>query len=349
MSAAPFQEVTTRPFSDQKPGTSGLRKKTRVFMQPHYLENFVQSVFDTLREEDEIDFGRETLVIGGDGRYYNGVAIQRIVRMAAANGFGGIMIGRGGLLSTPAMSAVIRGSGVLGGLLLTASHNPGGAEADFGIKYNVRNGGPAPEGVTEQIYRHTLKISRYRTVDHADIDLDQIQGRLVGNMRVMIFDPLEEYTRLMAQLFDFERLHRLFHGGFRLLFDAMYGITGPYAQRIFEQHLGAPTGTVIRATPLEDFGGLHPDPSLLHAAELARRMMVEEAPDLGAACDGGWRQKSDSRSALFRAPRGLPGGYYRARPELHPGISQWSQRRCPLHAHQHRGGPGRGSFRDSLP
>jgi phosphoglucomutase len=278
--------VPTTPFDGQRPGTSGLRKKTRVFMQPGYLENFVQSVFDAVRAITGADFASETLVVGGDGRYFNREAVQTIVRMAAANGFGGILVGRGAILSTPAVSAVIRRRGALGGLVLSASHNPGGPEEDFGIKYNVRNGGPAPEAVTERIYRETTEITRYLTVEHPDLDLEREGEVMVGSTRVNIIDPLEDYSAVMEELFDFDALSALFRGGFRMAFDAMNAVTGPYARRILEERLGAPAGTVLNGTPLEDFGGHHPDPNLVHAAELVRRMTGPDAPDFGAACDG---------------------------------------------------------------
>ena len=278
--------VPTSPFPDQRPGTSGLRKKTRIFMQPHYLENFVQSVFDAVREFSGSDFSNELLVVGGDGRYYNRTAIQTIIRMAAANGFGRIWVGRGGILSTPAMSAVIRRRGALGGLVLSASHNPGGIEGDFGIKYNVRNGGPAPEGVTEKIFAHSRALARYWILENPGIDLDQEATFSVGSSQVTVFDPLADYTAVMQEIFDFEALRALFASGFRLSFDAMYGVTGPYARRILENCLGAPAGTVKHGEPLEDFGGLHPDPNQVHAAELVDAMKGPGAPDMGAACDG---------------------------------------------------------------
>jgi phosphoglucomutase len=278
--------VATQPFSDQRPGTSGLRKKTRVFMQPHYIENFVQSLFDCVREGGQDDFTGKILVIGGDGRFYNRAAIQVILKVGAANGFGRILVGRGGLISTPAMSAIIRRRGALGGILLTASHNPGGRDADFGIKYNIRNGGPAPEALTERIHAETLKISRFLTLDFPDIDIDHEGTSMLGNSQVTVIDPLHDYTELMREIFDFAALRGLFQGGCRLLFDAMHGVTGPYARHIFETHLGAPEGTVIHGTPLEDFAGLHPDPNQVHAAELVRRMSAVGAPDIGAACDG---------------------------------------------------------------
>lgn len=281
-----MKTISTTPFSDQQPGTSGLRKKTRVFMEPHYLENFVQSVFDAVREEAGGSFAGQLLIVGGDGRYYNRSAVQTILRMAAANGFGRVMVGQGGLLSTPAMSAVIRRRGAMGGLVLSASHNAGGIDEDFGIKYNIRNGGPAPEGVTERIYQRTLAISEYRTLETPDIDLDRIGVSTLGDTEITIFDPLEDYTALMEELFDFNALRGLFAGGFRMLFDAMSAVTGPYAHHILEQKLGAPAGTVLNGTPLEDFGGHHPDPNLVHAADLVARMAADDAPDLGAACDG---------------------------------------------------------------
>jgi len=278
--------VPTTPFPDQRPGTSGLRKKTRVFMQPHYLDNFVQAVWNTLHEEPGVDVRQETLVLGGDGRYYNRTAIQRILRLAAANGFQRVLVGRGGLLSTPAMSAVIRRRSALGGLVLSASHNPGGIDADFGIKYNIRNGGPAPESVTERIYQHTLSLTHYCILDTPDLDLDHDGATMLGNTQVVVVDPLADYTAILAELFDFDALRDLFRRGFRMTFDAMHGITGPYARYLFEDLLGAPPGTVIRGTPLEDFGGEHPDPNLTHAAELVARMTAADAPNFGAACDG---------------------------------------------------------------
>ncbi len=280
-----MKTISTTPFSDQRPGTSGLRKKTRTFMQPHYLENFVQSVFNAVRESTA-DFRQETLVVGGDGRYYNPIAVQTILRMAAANGFGRVLVGRSGLLSTPAISAVIRRRGALGGLVLSASHNPGGIDADFGIKYNIRNGGPAPEAVTESVYRQTLAIKEYRSLNQADVDLDSEGSVSIGDTEVVVIDPLEDYTIVMEELFDFDSLRALFGGGFKMLFDSMSAVTGPYARHIIEEKLGAPMGTVINGTPLEDFGGHHPDPNLVNAAELVAMMNDKDAPDFGAACDG---------------------------------------------------------------
>src|SRR6266566_8159284 len=246
-----MKTVQTTPFPDQRPGTSGLRKKTRVFMQPNYLENFVQAVFDTVREDAGAGFDQEPLVVGGDGRYHNRAAIQTILRMAAANKVGRVLVGRGGILSTPAVSAVIRRRGALGGLVLSASHNPGGLDADFGIKYNVRNGGPAPEGITQRIYQHTLNITRYLTLDHSDLDLEHETTLRLEDTEIVVIDSLADYTAVIEELFDFTSLSALFQGGFRMQFDAMHAVTGPYARHILEQRLGAPRGTVINGTPLE--------------------------------------------------------------------------------------------------
>ena len=273
--------VATSPFADQRPGTSGLRKKVQVFQQPHYLENFVQSVFDVLE-----GFEGETLVIGGDGRYYNRTAVQIILKMAAANGFGRIVVGQDGLLSTPAASCLIRKRQAFGGLILSASHNPGGPHGDFGIKYNVGNGGPAPEKITEAIYRRTQQIREYRILEVADLDLSRLAETRLGDTAVEIVDPVADYQELMAQLFDFERIAALFERGFRIRYDGMSAITGPYAQAILEQRLGAPPGSVLNGEPLEDFGGHHPDPNPAHARELMATMMAPDAPDFGAASDG---------------------------------------------------------------
>jgi phosphoglucomutase len=279
-----MKAIRTTPFKDQRPGTSGLRKQTRVFMQPNYLENFVQAVFNTVREGK--DFGEATLVVGGDGRYHNLAATQTILRMAAANGFGRVLVGRNGLMSTPAVSATIRRQNAFGGLVLSASHNPGGIDADFGVKYNTRNGGPAPESITERIYQETLKLTEYFTIEHADIDLDREGSVHLGETEIVVIDPLVDYTAIMMELFDFGALRALFASGFRTRFDAMYAVTGPYAHHILEQLLGAPAGTVVNGTPTEDFGGHHPDPNLVNAAELVAHMYGDDAPDFGAACDG---------------------------------------------------------------
>ena len=274
--------VATKPFADQRPGTSGLRKKVRAFQQPGYLENFVQSIFDTIGEHQGV-----TLVVGGDGRYYNREALQVILRMAAANGFGRVLVGRGGILSTPAASCVIRKHGAYGGVVLSASHNPGGPDADFGIKYNVGNGGPAPEKITEAVYTRSREITEYHIVDGPALDLDRIGPMSLAGMAVEVIDPVADYAELMEQLFDFERMRGLLAAGkLRLCFDAMHAVTGPYAHEILERRLGAPKGSVLRGEPLEDFGGHHPDPNLAHAKELVALMDTPGAPDLGAASDG---------------------------------------------------------------
>ena len=276
-----IQTVATRPFDDQKPGTSGLRKKVRVFQQPHYAENFVQSVFDSLS-----GFEGQTLVVGGDGRYLNREVIQIVLKMAAANGFGRVLVGQGGILSTPAASHLIRLSAAFGGLVLSASHNPGGPDEDFGIKYNIGNGGPAPEKVTDAIHARSLVIDRYRILEAADIDLDTVGVTHLGDMAVEVVDPVAAYADLMESLFDFAAIRTMIAGGFTLAFDAMSAVTGPYATEIFERRLGAPAGTVMNGTPLPDFGHHHPDPNLVHAKALYDRMMGADAPDFGAASDG---------------------------------------------------------------
>ena len=276
-----IQTVSTTPFSDQKPGTSGLRKKVRVFAQPHYAENFIQSVFDSLD-----GFAGQTLVVGGDGRYLNRDVIQTVLKMAAANGFGRMLVGQGGILSTPAASHLIRASGAFGGLILSASHNPGGPDEDFGIKYNIGNGGPAPEKVTDAIAARSLVIDRYRIAEAADADIDSLGTCQIGDMVVEIVDPVAAYADLMASLFDFDAIRAMIAGGFTLAFDSMSAVTGPYAKEIFERRLGAPAGTVMNGTPLPDFGHHHPDPNLVHAKALYERMMAPDAPDFGAASDG---------------------------------------------------------------
>ena len=275
-------KIETKPFSGQKPGTSGLRKKVVEFQQPHYLENFVQSVFNTIGP-----CTGHSLVIGGDGRFYNREAIQIIIRMAVANGFNRLLVGQGGILSTPAASCVIRKNQAFGGIILSASHNPGGPSEDFGIKYNAANGGPAPEKMTEQMYQHTRNIQEYFSVESEDVNLDSLGIRQVGQTQVEIIDPVVDYANLMESIFDFPAMSALFEGGkFRMCFDAMHAVTGPYAKEILENQLGAPGGTVINAVPLTDFGGGHPDPNLVHAKELVARLKGDNALDFGAASDG---------------------------------------------------------------
>ena len=273
--------IASTPFAGQKPGTSGLRKKVTEFRQAGYLENFVQSIFTTLG-----DCAGQTLVVGGDGRFFNRQAIQVILRMAAAHGFGKVLVGRGGILSTPALSCVVRKHGAMGGIVLSASHNPGGPDGDFGIKYNIANGGPAPESVTDAIYAHTQVIGQYRISDAPDVDLDRIGQLQIEQMPVEVIDPVSDYAELMAGLFDFPAIKALFQSGFTMRFDGMSAVSGPYAHAILEGMLGAPEGTVINGTPLEDFGGHHPDPNPVNAAELIALMAAPHAPDFGAASDG---------------------------------------------------------------
>ncbi|WP_174300829.1 alpha-D-glucose phosphate-specific phosphoglucomutase [Caulobacter sp. S45] len=276
-----IHSVSIRPFPDQKPGTSGLRKKVRVFQTPHYTEAFIQSVFDA-----EPGLRGATLILGGDGRYLNREVIQVALKMAAANGVARVRVGRGGLLSTPAASHLIRISGAIGGLILSASHNPGGPEEDFGVKYNIANGGPAPERVTDAIYARTLAIDRYLILEVPDLDLDRLGEQRLGEMVVEVVDPVADYAALMETLFDFRTIRALIASGFSLRFDAMHAVTGPYAREILERRLGAPEGSVVNATPLPDFGGGHPDPNLVHAHALYEHMMGPDAPDFGAASDG---------------------------------------------------------------
>jgi phosphoglucomutase len=277
--------VATTPFTDQKPGTSGLRKRVPVFQQAHYLENFVQSIFDTIAAPPGA-----TLVLGGDGRYYNREAIQIILKMAAANGLRRVLVGKGGILSTPAASCVIRKFATYGGIILSASHNPGGPDGDFGIKYNTANGGPAPEKITEAIYSASKRIAQYRIVDapdHAqDVALDTLGDSRLGDMTVSVIDPVADYAGLMESLFDFATIRVLLSSGFRIKFDAMHAVTGPYAREILVRRLGASADSVINAVPLQDFGGGHPDPNLTYAHELVEILYGDNAPDFGAASDG---------------------------------------------------------------
>ena len=293
-----IETIPTTPYNYQNPGTSGLRKKVKVFQQPGYLENFVQSIFDSLE-----DITHKTLVLGGDGRYFNRVAIQIIIKMAAANGFGELIIGQGGLLSTPAASNIIRKYQAFGGLILSASHNPGGPDEDFGIKYNVSNGGPASETYTEAFYKRSLSITEYKTTNIQDIDLDSIGSQQIGNIKITIIDPVSDYAELMQSIFDFKLLKQSISSGYiTLLFDAMSAITGPYAKRILVDILGAPSESVINAEPLEDFGGHHPDPNLAHAHELAELMFSDNAPVFGAASDGDGDRNMITGSNIFVTP-----------------------------------------------
>jgi phosphoglucomutase len=274
--------VSTQPFDDQKPGTSGLRKAVSVFQTRHYLENFVQSIFDSLE-----GYEGQTLVVGGDGRYYNRVAIQIILKMAAANGFGRVLVGQGGILSTPAASCLIRKYHAFGGIILSASHNPGGPEGDFGIKYNIGNGGPAPEKVTSAIYARSQVIDQFKILEAGDVNLDQLGSTTLGNTTVEVVNSVDDYTELMQSLFDFDRIRQFVSSGsFRMTMDSLHAVTGPYAYAIFEQRLGAPEGTVVNGKPLEDFGGGHPDPNLVYAHDLVEALFGDNAPDFGAASDG---------------------------------------------------------------
>ena len=275
-----IRTVSTTPFSDQKPGTSGLRKSVTTFEQPHYLENFVQSIFDSLEECEG-----QTIVLGGDGRYYNREAIQIILKMAAANGIGRILVGKGGIMSTPAASAIIRQYKAYGGIILSASHNPGGPKGDFGIKYNITSGGPAPEKVTEAIFDRSKTIDRYKILEADDLNLDKLTVTRLGEMSVEVIDPVEPYARLMESLFDFDRIRQLVKNDFKLCIDSMHAVTGPYAKDIFEKRLGA-SDAVMNGEPLPDFGGGHPDPNLVYAHDLVEIMFGDNAPDFGAASDG---------------------------------------------------------------
>lgn len=276
-----IKTVSTTPYSDQKPGTSGLRKKVPVFQQKNYAENFIQSIFDSLE-----GFSGQTLVIGGDGRFYNREVIQLAIKMAAANGFGRVLVGRGGILSTPAASNVIRKYQAFGGIVLSASHNPGGPTEDFGIKYNIGNGGPAPEKITDAIFSRTKAIDSYKISDADDLNLDLEGSHEIEGMTVTVIDPVADYADLMESLFDFDAIRQHLAGGFRIVFDAMSAVTGPYAKEILENRLGAAKGSVLNFMPLPDFGGHHPDPNLVHARALYETMMAEDAPDFGAASDG---------------------------------------------------------------
>lgn len=279
--------IITQPssaYDDQKPGTSGLRKKVKVFQQTGYLENFVQSIFDTLT----VPAGA-TLALGGDGRYYNRTAIQTIIKMAAANGFARVLVGQAGILSTPAASHVIRKYQTFGGMILSASHNQGGPQGDFGIKYNISNGGPAPEKITDAVYAKSKTISQYKIADMADVDIDHLGVTLLaeGKFSVEVIDAVQDYADLMESLFDFPAIKQLLSSGFTMQFDAMHAVTGPYAQELFVRRLGAPQASLMNCQPMEDFNGGHPDPNLTYAEDLVKSLFAgTNAPDFGAASDG---------------------------------------------------------------
>ncbi|MBL4598392.1 MAG: alpha-D-glucose phosphate-specific phosphoglucomutase [Rhizobiaceae bacterium] len=276
-----IKTVSTTPIEGQKPGTSGLRMKTRVFMQPHYLENFVQSIFNAIGGIEG-----KSLLLGGDGRYFNQQAIQTIVKMAIAGGASHLIIGAEGIMSTPAASAIIRKFKTNGGIILSASHNAGGIDEDFGIKYNLPNGGPATARVSDRIFAYTLEIDQYQIADLDDIDIITIGETTIAETRIQIIDPVADYAELMETLFDFDAIRELFKSGFRIKFDAMHAVTGPYAKAILEGQLGAEKDSVINAVPLPDFGGGHPDPNPIHAHQLMEIMYGDDAPDFGAASDG---------------------------------------------------------------
>lgn len=277
-----IQVIATTPFQDQKPGTSGLRKAVSVFQQPHYLENFIQAIFDTIEAPQG-----QTLVLGGDGRYFNAEAIQVILKMAAAQGFARVKVGQNGILSTPAASCVIRKYGAIGGIILSASHNPAGPQGDFGVKFNIANGGPAPEKVTNAIYERSLTLTSYNIYTAPDVNLHTLGEFPLGEMIVEVIDPVADYQALLETLFDFDRIAETIRTGkLRLVFDAMHAVTGPYAHQILEKRLGAPAGTVQNGVPLPDFGGGHPDPNLVYARNLVQQLFGEHPPDFGAASDG---------------------------------------------------------------
>lgn len=306
--------ISTTAFSDQNPGTSGLRKKVKIFQTPNYVENFIQSLFNSVG-----DVAGKLFILGGDGRFYNREVIQKILKMAAANKVGHIKVGLNGILSTPAASHLIRKYKAFGGIVLSASHNPGGPFGDFGIKYNISNGGPAPEKVTKAIFEASKAITSYKIEDCGDIDISKLGETHVGSMVVEVIDPVVDYANLMEELFDFDLIRKAIAGGLTFRFDALNAVTGPYAHEIFEKRLGMKKGTVVNGTPLPDFGGRHPDPNLVHAHDLYELMMSEEGPDLGAASDGdgdrnmivGWKRfvtPSDSL-AILAANAKLIKGY----------------------------------------
>jgi len=327
-----IRTVATKPYDDQKPGTSGLRKKVPVFQQEHYAENFIQSIFDALD-----GFAGKTLVLGGDGRYYNREVIQKVLAIAAANGFGKVMVGQGGILSTPAASAVIRKYKAFGGIILSASHNPGGPKEDFGIKYNAGNGGPAPEKITDAIFAKSKAIKEYRIADIAEIDIDRLDAVEAGGMRIEVIDPVADYAELMESLFDFNALRRLFESGFRMRFDSMHAVTGPYAKEIFERRLGAAEGTCRNFRPLPDFGGHHPDPNLVHARHLYDEMMGGGCARFRRRLRRRRRPQPHHRQGhlrhAFRFP--CPAGRHAKWRRLQKGPC----RHRPLHADQRRGRP----------
>ncbi len=292
-----IQIVNSQPYPDQQPGTSGLRKKVTRFQQSHYLQNFVQSIFNVATE-----LAGQTLVLGGDGRFFNPQAIQVILKMAAANGIARVLVGQLGLLSTPAASALIRKNNAAGGIILSASHNPGGPDGDFGIKFNTANGGPAPTSFTDAVFQASTRIHQYRIIESDDIDLSAISSHDMEGMQIEVIDPVQDYAEMMAQIFDFDKISSIFKNGFRMRFDAMHAITGPYAIEILQNRLGAENGTVINGIPLEDFGGCHPDPNLVHARELVELLQTDPTLGLGAASDGDGDRNLILGQAVFVTP-----------------------------------------------
>ncbi len=292
-----IQTIATQPIADQKPGTSGLRKKVSVFAQPHYLENFVQCIFNTLDVPDNA-----TLVLGGDGRYYNDVAIQVIIKMAAANGFARVLVGQGGILSTPAASHLIRKYQSFGGIILSASHNPAGPTEDFGIKYNISNGGPAPEKITNAIFDQTKTISQYRLAQFNSIDISVLGRTTMGNFVVEVIDPVTDYADLMEQLFDFKAIAQLIASGFQIKFDAMHAVTGPYAKEVFVKRLGAPQHSLMNCEVSNTFGGGHPDPNLIYASDLVQALSGSSSYQFGAASDGDGDRNMIIGNSFFVTP-----------------------------------------------
>jgi len=293
----PIRELPTKPYTDQKSGTAGLRKKVAVFQQPHYLENFLQSIFDV-----EASLKGKTLIISGDGRYHNREAIYTAIAMAAGNGIAKVIVGQGGILSTPAASNLIRVHNAAGGLLFTASHNPAGPDGDFGIKFNIAGGGQAPEALTGKLYEVSRQITRYRIFEGANVDLDRRGSQQLGDTLIDVVDSVDDYARLQQSLFDFDRIRDWFKRGGRITFDAMHAVTGPYARRILVEQLGAPESSVINAMPLEDFGGGHPDPNLIYARHLYDLALSPDAPDLIAASDGDGDRNMILGRGLFISP-----------------------------------------------
>ena len=276
-----IKTIQTPPYTDQKMGTAGLRKKSKVVMQPNYIENFIQAIFNTIG-----DVKGRTFVLGGDGRFYNDIAIQQLIKIAAANGIGKLIVGQNGFLSTPASSNLILKNKTDGGFVLSASHNPGGSNGDFGLKYATSTGGQCPSTVSDTIYENSKKIHEYKIMDTPDIDLSRLGTFKLGEMEIEIIDPVKDYVEMMENIFDFPAIKKLFADGFSMRYDAMNAVTGPYAIRIFEEILGAPEGSVVNFHPLPDFGGLHPDPNLVYAKDLVEHMYADNAPDFGGANDG---------------------------------------------------------------